>query len=286
MQTKKTNKKAPRRETSASARRKRRNRRARRAAVMVAVIGILACVVLSLTVFFPITSVVVEGELSAYTPQQIIAAAGISKGDNLFAFSSAAVKGRLQTQMPYLEDVEISRSISGVITLTVTEATDFLVLPHQSGNLVLSPSLRVVGTSMESSGNLAKVYGLDPLDPKVGQPLQGAGEDGTLYLEYVVDALYENGLLAGVSDINVADKLNLSIVYENRLFIMLGTASNMDYKIRMMQQVVLNELKPEDTGYLDLSTAGKATFNPAQVELPDGYRSVAVIRNEPVTEES
>jgi hypothetical protein len=41
---------------------------------------------------------------------------------------------------------------------------------------------------------------------------------------------------------------------------MIGTAHNLDFKMSMLDEAIHNSLTESDTGYIDLSVAGRATF--------------------------
>ncbi|MEA5050346.1 MAG: FtsQ-type POTRA domain-containing protein [Oscillospiraceae bacterium] len=260
-------------------RNKKRRRRARAFAWLL-LLGAAACIVLSLTVFFPIVSVDVTGDVTSYTPQQIVDASGIRVGKNLFLFSAPAAEKRICEQLPYIESAQIHRRLSGQVVVECTESTRLLVVPCTSGCLVINSQLKIVAQEQENTAGRTEVYGLTPRSPRTGAALDVTDEEGTEYLAYVVDAIMGRDMLSHITAVNVSDKLNLSIVYEDRLYVMLGTASNIDYKFKMLARVVGSELSASDTGYIDLSDSGKATYKMGAFSLPDGYKTPAVIAAE------
>ncbi len=260
--------------------RNKKKKKRTRVFVWLLLIGLAACVVLSLTVFFPIVSIDVTGNVTAYPAQAIIEASGIKIEGNLFAFSAPHAESRICAELPYIEKADVHRKLSGAIVIECTESTAFLAIPCEGTCLVVNPELKIVAKEESNSLGRAAVYGISPLNPKTGETLAASGEDGTEYLAYVVDAIMAEELLGSVTSLNVADKLNLSLVYENRLFVMIGTASNIEYKFRMLARVTREELAPSDTGYLDLSEAGRATFKAGDLAVPEGYDIPAQIKTE------
>ena len=78
-----------------------RVRRSRRILTVLVLLGVITCVVLSLTVFFPISSIEVTGEVTSYADEGLIEASGLKVGNNIFAFSQKAVERKICKQFPY-----------------------------------------------------------------------------------------------------------------------------------------------------------------------------------------
>src|SRR5437867_12979714 len=76
---------------------------------------------------FAVTSVEVAGQ-SRLTREQIVAAAGIAAGTNLFAFDTRAVVGRLES-LPLVGRAEVVRSLPNRGTVVVEEGRPLARLP-------------------------------------------------------------------------------------------------------------------------------------------------------------
>ena len=275
------------REVSQATKKKRLKRRARVLLGVLVFLGFVTCVVLSLTVFFPITEFEVTGNVTSYYDEAIISASGIKAGDNVLAFSSGSVQRRVCETYPYIESVKVKRTLSGKVTFECTEAYDFLALPLNDGTyLVLSPNLKIVEIATSNQKGFAEIYGLDPSSNRTGERLASVGENGTTYLEYVVETANQYEMLDKLSAVYVADKLNLSLVYDNRFFVMIGTANQIDYKMKMLKEIVTENIADTESGYIDVSVPGKATYTVGSLTLPEGYGVPATIvkKSEPIEE--
>ena len=102
---------------------RQRKIRRRRIKVLLFVLAVGVGVILSLTVFFKIESISASGS-SKYSAEQIIAATGIKKGDNLFI--SSVNEEKLKTKLPYIEKVTVKRKLPGTYTLKVTDAAEYV----------------------------------------------------------------------------------------------------------------------------------------------------------------
>ena len=253
----------------------RQKRARRRTATVLAILILIVLSVLSLTVFFNITTIEVSGRSAVYTDEEILASVDVAVGDNMFLFSASKTARDLWTKLPYLDSVKIKRQLPDTVVIDISDSRYSLVLPYAGGSLILSDSLKIVENTPSPPGGYTAVYGFQPSVFAVGRMLETDAEDGTQYLAELVSTLKTYGLLEGTTMINVSDRLNLSIVYEDRLFVMIGTASKLDYKVRMLRELVGVKLGAEESGNIDLSLAGKATFSGGPLTLPDGYTAVA-----------
>ena len=74
---------------------------------------IAAFFILSLTVFFNINSFEVTGN-NVYTDAQIIAAAGLEEGDNLFRLNKFKIADKMVVDLPYIGSVNIYRKHTSI----------------------------------------------------------------------------------------------------------------------------------------------------------------------------
>lgn len=247
---------------------KKKKRRQRRATAVVVLLMILVGIGLSITVFFPVTKIRVQGDLSYYTARQIIDAAGFEEGDNLFRFSAKQREEDIWRALPYVETVQIRRSLPGTITIEITEVTGVMCVQYTGGCVIVSHALKILEVTSVPPAGAVVVTGLTPEDPKVGEALVTEMAAEADYLKTLAGVLERYGLTGRVTSIDVSDKLNYSMVYDGRYFVMIGTANNADYKIRMLAEVVQNKLDENATGYLDISTAGKVVYKRGPLPLP------------------
>lgn len=225
---------------------------------------------LSLTVFFKITEIRVEGQYSVYTEDEIISAAGIVQGDNLLRLPVDEISDRLETDLPYLLGVSVKRELPGTVVITVNDVESRLAIPCSAGYLIISDGMKILEVASELPQGCPLVYGITPETLSPGSVLTTEDENGTEYLEKIVKSSRDASMLTGVSSINVEDRLNLSMVFDNRVFVMIGTASELDYKLQMMSNVLKQEGR-DAVGHLDISMPGKAFFSEGSMRVPDEY---------------
>lgn len=109
-----------RRERRAQQAKKRKRRNRVRKLILVLVLVVAALIVIA-AFFFKIDTIKVSG-VSQYTDAQIVAASGVSKGDNIFLVRGSAVQERINAALPYSGKVKISRKLPHTLILEVHDA--------------------------------------------------------------------------------------------------------------------------------------------------------------------
>ena len=77
---------------------------------------ICAAILAAVTVFFKVKKVIVSGE-SRYSAEEVLEAAGIAEGENLFFLNKVAITNRIFRDRPYLDTVSIRRRFPDTVEI-------------------------------------------------------------------------------------------------------------------------------------------------------------------------
>ena len=242
--------------------RRRRVRRGILAGVLIAVL-LAAGFLISAAVLFKIETVTVEspdGQL-AYDDSQIVAAFGQPAGENLFGFNTAEAQQAIAAALPYLESVEIKRRLPDTVVITATPAVETCTVESAAGWAVLSQSYKVLRVDAEAPAGLVRIDGAQADAPAPGQPVKFTEEDKLSVLQTVLSKAQAQGL-GPISEVDLTNTLELSFLYQDRIRIVLGTANDLDYKIKWAWEMVTpgqtsDSLGEEERGTLDVSSRGE-----------------------------
>ena len=233
----------------------------RRVAAVLVFLLVIAAIVVTFTLFFHVKTIDIKGTLEIYSKQDILDASELKPNQSMFSFSAKTVERRIEGKLPYVAKVTVKRTLPSKVSILVEEADNALVLPYQTGGyLILSRDLRIIRRSEGYSGKALEIYGVSPEDTSAGKEITDEEELHVENLRLLLDYMEKYHVLSGATAVNVSDKLNLEVIYGDRIYAVLGTSSNMERKIRMLEEMVTNQLGQEEYGKLDLSVAGKATF--------------------------
>lgn len=256
---------------------RRRNRR--RFLGILAVFAVLVLgVILSVNLLFKVADFRIESmdgttpaDLGPYTEQQLLDVLAVQEGDNLFGFSTAAKSEALATALPYLDEVRVDISLPGTVVIKAAPAVERFAVPYGDGWLVVSESGKILRSAGERPDGLIWLEAnlAAGLDTTPGQFLrlgeadaaaataESAAGTAEATLADLLDGLRTEGLLDGVSIIALTDLSELNFLYQGRVSVKLGTANNLDYKLRLAAAAILDTdgkgLTATDRGTLDVS---------------------------------
>lgn len=247
-------------------RNKRPKRRSRFAWLfkLLAVVTLLGAVTVGATVFFQVEQVEVVGN-QHYTPEELVTASGILKGDNLFALRRNSIETAMEGELPYLETVEIDLKLPSGILITVEEWDAVATVETDTGNWLMS----VGGKLLEQGeGDNILITGLEVLLPKAGTFLALAQEDqekNDSLLE-LLNALEEGDALSLVDLIDMSSSTQITMTYQERFKVYLPLAGDYAYELLVLDAAIDN-LGELDEGTLDLTQQGyEAAFTPRELE--------------------
>lgn len=246
------------------------------------------------TVFFRVETVTVTGN-RRYTQEEIVAASGIQTGDNLYALNKVRIDRKIRTQLPYVGELAIHRSLPSTIHITVTEWEAVAQVAVPSAEQAAAAQEELAGGEPEAKppvlaqepwlisvkGKLLEqapadskaitVTGLTAVAPQAGNMLQvPEGEKTRLEaLTALLGAMEEAELFAEVSQIRL-EATRLIVRYADRFDVEMRLNADFGYSIRVMQAVreqMEGQYGPETAGTIDLTRENReASFSPAKPE--------------------
>lgn len=224
------------------------------------IIAVAAAVILTLTLFFRVKHVDITGN-RYYSPEDIIAVCGVNEGDNLLTLSRGAVAGRIMANCEFVDTVQVKRVLPNRIVIELTEYPTGFAITDTLGDYYLMASDGTVLKAIESK-NAASYIQIQAVQIKIPIPGEAAvpveGEEGTdtqsqfSTLLTFLQELEAAELTRQVRAVTVSANNQLSLRYEDRFEVSLGTATNLAYKLEHLK-IVISEQKEYDTGHIDLT---------------------------------
>ncbi len=265
--------------------RRRRLRRRILACVLIFLLVLLGGV-LSVTVLFKVTDYRIENldksqpaDTGIYSEEAILSALGIPLEENMYQFSLKEKEREMALELPYLETIQVRRSLPGTLVVRVKPAVEAYKIRCAGGWAVISKGLKVLDVRAEEPAELLRIEGQEALHPAAGQPLcvdlppepesalsspppdsqqstsvtlpesssaaeLGAAESSQPILDVlacVLEGLAVEDLVAGVDSLQISDLSEISFVYQGRVKVLLGTVNTMDYKLEWARYILLNQ---------------------------------------------
>lgn len=246
------------------ARRHGRGRRGRRFGVLyklLTLVVVCAAAVLALTLFFKVESVEVTGN-SRYSAQEIQDACGVQLGDNLYLLSKPDMVQRLHQQLPYIDEVRITRQLPNTLCVQVTEFSTVYAVEQEGTVWLLTSGGKIVETAAER-GDVPLIDGCELLAPSLGGDVSFALElqNRQESLFALLTALESAELTGDVRAIHLGDPTVLSMDYTERFTVEMPYGADYPRLLRYLT-LVIEELETNLTGVIDLTRDGEPHFRP------------------------
>ncbi len=250
------------------AKRRRYNHKRRRGSFsflykLLAFVLICTAIALALTLFFRIRTIQVSGN-DRYTREEIISAAEVKEGDNLFLMNKYNAAERIRKALPYIETVQFRRMLPDGLSIVVTECADPAAVVQDGKAYLLCDTGNIVDEMAASAARgRMQVKGLTLTDPAVGAQAQAAeGQELTLaQLLELMKALDSRGMTGNVSQLDMSDASQLTLRYLDRFDVYFPWDADYGYKLDYLLAVV-EKLEVNEKGIINMMQEGKARFIP------------------------
>lgn len=224
-------------------------------------------VTLSLTVFFHIQAITVEGS-SVYSNEKVIEVAGIEIGQNLFLCDTGKAEKRLEVQLPYIENAQVSRKLPTRISIKIEEAVVAGQMASEDKFILISETGKVLEILPEKRENVPVISGLEVKEAAVGFGLSFVREQDKEALIDLQKGLKDNGFVDKINHIEFVSSSEIVVLYDNRIKMKIGTPVEINYKLEFARRVLDEKISSHEKGTLDLSLLSgkseKATFIPEE----------------------
>lgn len=250
------------------ARRRRYNHKRRRGSFsflykLLAFVLICTAVALALTLFFRIRTITVTGN-DRYSADEVIAAAQVAQGDNLFLLNKYNAAERIRTALPYVETVQFRRALPDGLSIIITECTDPAAVTQEGVAYLLCDTGSVVdAVTPAKAKDRLQLKGLQLTEPAVGSPA-AAAEGQELTLEQALTlmrALGERSMTGDVSSADMSDPSQITLRYLDRFTVTFPRDADYGYKLDYLLAVV-DKLEVNEKGTINMMQEGKARFIP------------------------
>lgn len=258
---------------------------------IVVVLAVVLAVVMGLSVFFKVESVVVYGN-SAYSAWTVQEAAGIEGGENLMTLNRTRASGKIIASLPYVESARIGIKLPDTVNIYIEEADVAYAIKSEDGTwwLMTSSGNVVEQVDAGTASKHTKILGIELSNPTVGEQAK-AVENTVIESEttatdapaaettvpgetteetvapvtrvvtsqdrldaalVIVTSLELNQIIGEASSVDVSVIDDLQLWYGQRYQVRLGDSGDMDHKIASMKATIAQQ-KDYEMGILDVS---------------------------------
>ena len=223
---------------------------------------IIAAVIGAITLFFKTETILVEGN-QRYSDQEIIEAAGLQLGGNLYLMNKYDHAQAIFRSLPYVESASINRKLPDTLLVEVNECTAAASVPAEGGAWLMSMNGKLLEKTSAVPKGCAKVTGCTLAAPEVSGEAKFDEEGGykLTALQSLLRAAEEKRMRTNIETVDLGDDTCLQFTYAGRFAVKLPWTADFDYKLESLATVV-DYLEDNEKGVINLMTDGKASFTP------------------------
>lgn len=230
----------------------------KRVLVLFCIAAIITVSVLSVTVFFPVKTIAVEGQ-TVYTAEQIISHSGVKAGQNLWMTGGSAEES-ITKALPYISSVTVKRKFPSKIILAVKAGSAALCYKTDKGYLLCDSSNKLLEIKEELPADLLQIIGSTAKATEQGNIVSFEKTEKSTLINKIKSALDEKAVK--VSMIDITDDLNIFLNVEgDRFSVAFGSSGNIEAKVAHLAQMIEK---------IDVSLKGTIDLSYWSVENPRG----------------
>lgn len=163
-----------------------------------------------------VVDIQVSGD-SIYDSQTVISATQIQSGENILRVSANEIEEQIKISLPYIEEVEVSKSFAGVVDVQIISCTaDKYCIEANNSYFTLDENLKILSISQSADDSVYAVNGFDYQDLEVGLTYE-ASEDNEqrISLLQIISEQLDSIELQDKIAIDLADIDDVQIAYCN-----------------------------------------------------------------------
>lgn len=242
--------------------------------LMIFTVCVIIFLILARTVLFNISEYVVEGN-SIYTADAILAAGGLHEGRNMYGINLEKTEKKIKDKLVYIEDIKLRRKLPDKFLVTVTEARAFACCEYEGNRYaVITKSGRYLETEqLGPRAGLIQIKGMELTGVAIAADFVSQDETKRDIILDLMEAISE--ICDGkITEIDITDRTNITMKYEDRIDIDFGSSLDYEYKLRYISTIIEDSLEPDEEGTIvyHSSAAGASFIKKEDMELDEAER--------------
>lgn len=239
-------------------REKRKRRRKRAIKIIVFLLFLITLIILSLTVFFKVKKVTLDGT-SVYSETDIIAAAGIDEGENLFRLNREQIKRNIESKYPDIGNIQVSIKLPNEVIIKDTGYSELFALKDESGYIIIDKSKNIRRMAKSRPSKMILIENIIFEQPKLYSVISFKNDKQFESVLALASAFRENGI-SKINSISVESLDTIQAVYDGRVTLVIGSLSGLTEKLQKAKYILELDENKNAKGTLDLTVDNTAYF--------------------------
>lgn len=215
---------------------------------------LIGAAVAACKIFFSIETIVVDGT-GYYSFKEVTDACGLKKGQIIFAVSEKKINRILTDRFAFVRSVKVEKQYPTTLVITLEEEQPEFYFEMDGEYCLVTRSLKVLD-HFEHEEALTTRYpdAMKILLPTVSRAIETeqvvfAQASKSRHTDEVLTLLAESRLMEGVTSIDLSDRFDITLGYEDRIVIRMGSATDFEEKLDLALGMI-KAYSDEATGVL------------------------------------
>lgn len=220
------------------------------------VIVVVLFIVSSLSAFFlfKIKRIEVLGTSNEQKSTEIVNLCENSIGKNLIFFDSTSCKKNIEKSISYIDSAKIRKKLPNTLLIEVSPAVESgIVKISDDSYAVLSQKGKNIATKDKNDTNLPLIKGIDINETNEFDAVNNIKKD---VLYNLMNNFIDNEI-KNITEYDISSIMSISVMYDNRIKIILGNMENLDYKILTAAKILEEKIDRLEKGTLDVSSSSE-----------------------------
>lgn len=242
----------------------------KKSAMRAKIAGILCLVLVAVVLFFMspifgVDEILVEGNINI-TPEEIIVASGVKKGDNIFSVNASDVEAGL-SKFGKIASVVVTRSFPSSVTIRVDERVECAYIKEKATYTQIDENGRVLATASGIESAVPVIQGIKIVDSEVGQFMKidaGNAAELSSLITRMLSELKVSGIVSNVKTIDLSDLSNIRMILQGDTLVNMGEdgeedGNNIEYKIAYLRAIIPELPASQNGGVIELADTENVT---------------------------
>jgi len=228
-------------------------------ALIVLTVGITFCY----TFLFNLSEIRVSGESDMYSAEEIVAAAGIKKGDNLLRLDTEKSEKQILDELLYVETASVKKKFPSSVEIKVTRCIPAYTVYHDSGSLLVSKKGKILAEFVEGASGaingLPKIYGYNPSVLTAGKMIDTENDHKKDAFDELISCLSTKGD-SDITSVDMTNEFSIIVNYKNGMVFRMGGWTDVEYKLNLAESVMQKDTIRGKKGYLTMVGTNQCSF--------------------------
>ena len=207
-----------------------------------------------LNILFAVREIQSENTVK-YEKEQIITASKIKKGDSLWLLNPTKCEMEICRDLTYVDEAKITKIFPNKVKIDIGLSEPQFTVFNGEEYFVISRNDKILERKSEIVPELTNLVGLN-FSVLENRKISYEKPELKILAQNILDS-FKNVGLPNVESVNLTDVNNIVLEYDNRIKILLGGEENLEYKSLTAHEIIVNKIKANERGTLDLRNLKK-----------------------------